>query len=84
MRCAVLLCVMLAGCAPMGERECQTTDWARLGERDGLLGGRPRIDTYAFQCGRHNVRAVEKDYLDGWWIGNAEFGRRTETHESGM
>ena len=65
----------------MSESDCRSADWARLGERDGLAGGRPRIDTYAFQCGRHDVRAAEKDYLDGWWVGNAEFARRAETHE---
>jgi hypothetical protein len=81
MRCSLLLCLALAGCVAMGESECRSADWAGLGERDGLAGTRPRIDTYAYQCGRHNVRADEKDYLNGWWVGNAEYVRRADSHE---
>ena len=79
MRYAVLVCIALAGCAPMTENQCRTTDWAQLGERDGITGNRPRIEVYAYECGRYNLRAAEKDYLDGWWLGNAEFVRRTDS-----
>ena len=77
----LFLCIALGGCAAMSESECRTADWATLGERDGLYGGRPRIEQYAYQCGHHNVRAAEKDYLDGWWVGNAEYVRRADSHE---
>ena len=81
MRRILLLCIALTGCAAMSESDCRSASWAQLGERDGLYGNRPRIDTYAYQCGRHGVNAAEKDYLDGWWIGNAEFARRSDSHE---
>ena len=79
MRYIVLVCIALAGCAAMTENECRTANWAELGERDGITGNRPRIDTYAYQCARYNLRAAEKDYLDGWWVGNAEFVHRADT-----
>ncbi|HYR36129.1 MAG TPA: DUF2799 domain-containing protein [Burkholderiales bacterium] len=81
MRCAILLCLVLAGCAAMSESECRSTDWAQLGERDGISGNRPRIEVYDDQCGRYNLHAGEKDYMDGWWVGNAEFVRRADSHE---
>ena len=71
----------LTGCAAMSESDCRSASWAQLGERDGLYGNRPRIDTYAYQCGRYGVNAAEKDYLEGWWVGNAEFARRSDSHE---
>ena len=36
---------------------------------------------YAYQCGRYQVAAAEKDYLDGWWMGHAEFVRRADSME---
>jgi len=81
MRCGFFLFLVLAGCAPMSENDCRSTSWAQLGERDGLYGNRPRIDTYAHQCARFGLRAAEKDYMDGWWVGNAEFVRRADSHE---
>ena len=81
MRFALALSLVLAGCAGMSESQCRTSNWAQLGERDGLLGGPPRIDVYSYQCGRYNVAAAEKNYLDGWWLGHAEFVRRADSHE---
>jgi hypothetical protein len=77
----LLICMALAGCAPMSESDCRGTNWAQLGERDGIYGNRPRIEVYDYQCGRYNLRAAEKDYMDGWWVGNAEFVRRTDSFE---
>ena len=71
----VLLAV--AGCVNLGESDCRTADWAQIGERDGLMGDRPYVEVYAHQCSRYGVQIAEKDYLDGWWVGNAEFERRT-------
>ena len=73
--------VLAAGCVAMTESECRSADWAQLGERDGISGSRPRIDQYAYQCGQYSVRAAEKDYMDGWWNGNAEFVRRADSME---
>lgn len=78
MRCLIaFLAVTLAGCAGMSADECRVANWHELGERDGLLGmPAPRIDTYAYQCDRHDVRAAREQYLEGWWLGNAEYRRR--------
>jgi hypothetical protein len=81
MRLLLIACLALAGCSNMSQRECASADWARLGERDGLAGTRPWIEVYDHQCGRYNLRAAEKDYMDGWWVGNAEFVRRADSHE---
>ena len=60
----------------MTESECRGTNWAQLGELDGLTGNQPRIDQYAYQCGKYSVVASEKDYMEGWRAGNAEHSRR--------
>ena len=76
-----ILCVLVAGCAGMTENECRGANWASLGERDGIAGNRPRIDQYAYQCGQFRVAAPEKDYMEGWWVGNSEFVRRADSSE---
>jgi hypothetical protein len=61
-RCAILCVLVLAGCAGLSENECRSTDWAQLGERDGISGNRPRIEVYDYQCGRYHLHAAENDY----------------------
>ena len=85
MRASLLAIVLLlVGCAGMSESQCRNTNWAELGERDGLFGGPPRIEVYAYQCGRHNVAAAEQAYLDGWFIGNREYDVRAGSHDGGQ
>jgi hypothetical protein len=81
MRHALLLCLALAGCAGMNQEQCAGANWTQLGERDGLTGTRPWVEQYDYQCSRYNLRAAEKDYMDGWWVGYAEFVRRADSHE---
>ncbi|HTM59777.1 MAG TPA: DUF2799 domain-containing protein [Burkholderiales bacterium] len=76
-----ILLLLAAGCASMSENECRAANWASLGERDGVSGNRPRIDQYAYQCGQFSVAASERDYMEGWWVGNAEFVRRADSFE---
>ena len=76
MRYLIFLCVCLTGCATMDETACRSANWSELGKRDGLTGGGPRIDQYAYQCSRYNVAAAQQAYMDGWWIGNDEYTRR--------
>ena len=78
-----LVAMTLAGCAGMSPNECRVANWYELGERDGLLGGPARIDQYAYQCQQHNVQAAQERYLEGWWMGNAEYRRRTAGTRSG-
>ena len=72
----MLFCAAVTGCVAMDETACRNANWSELGKRDGLTGLPPRIDQYAYQCSQHNVAAAEKDYMDGWWIGNDEHVRR--------
>ena len=54
MRYALLFCVLLiGGCAAMTQSACGSANWYEVGERDGLIGVPPRIDTYAYQCDIH-------------------------------
>jgi hypothetical protein len=74
---AALLGAALAGCAPMTETQCRAiTDWYQQGEQDALMGNRPKIEQYAQQCGVHQVKPAESDYLAGWAAGYSEWNRR--------
>jgi hypothetical protein len=86
MRCALALCLAAAvgGCVQMSENECRSADWTQLGVRDGISGNQPRIEVYAHQCDRYRVRAAEKDYLDGWWLGHAEYVHRADSMQGAM
>jgi hypothetical protein len=72
----------LAGCAGMTPNECRVANWYDLGERDGLAGNPARIETYAYQCERHNANVAREQYMDGWYFGNAEYRHRTAGTES--
>jgi len=72
--------VMLAGCAGP-QLACSSANWQEVGERDGLLGVPPRIETYAYQCQRQNVQVATAAYMDGWWVGNATYRDRTAGSE---
>ena len=78
----VVLILLLGGCAAMTESACRGANWYQLGERDGLIGIPPRIDTYAYQCSRQNLQVSTADYMNGWWIGNATYRDRTAGSES--
>ncbi|HSU76474.1 MAG TPA: DUF2799 domain-containing protein [Burkholderiales bacterium] len=83
MRHALIVSMLLVGgCAGMTQSDCGGANWHELGERDGLIGVPPRIDTYAYQCSRQNVQVSTADYMDGWWIGNATYRDRTAGSES--
>jgi hypothetical protein len=70
--------LLLSACAPMSESACRSANWREMGERDGLGGGPPRIDTYAYQCAQHQVEASQGDYMEGWRVGNALHHDRVE------
>ena len=83
MRRAMFVSILfLGGCSAMTQDACGGANWYEVGERDGLNGIPPRIDTYAYQCSRQNVQVSEADYLNGWWIGNATYRDRTAGSES--
>lgn len=83
MRSAIFVSILLVGgCAGMTQSDCGGSNWHEVGERDGLNGMPPRIETYAYQCSRHNLQVSTADYMDGWWIGNATYRDRTAGSES--
>ena len=83
MRYALLFCVLLiGGCAAMTQSACGSANWYEVGERDGLIGVPPRIDTYAYQCSKQQVQVSAADYMNGWWTGNATYRDRTAGSES--
>lgn len=80
---AVLLGVLLAGCAAMSDNECRSATWYEIGERDALVYGlRPQIDLYAEQCRRHGVEVSENGYLAGWFYGERERALRMSGAEA--
>jgi hypothetical protein len=81
-RCAIFVSMLLVGGCAMTQSECSSAKWNEVGERDGLNGIPPRIDTYAYQCPRQNVQVSEADYMNGWWLGNATYRDRTAGSES--
>jgi len=66
----------LCGCSTMTPSACAGANWYQLGERDGLGGGPPRIEVYAYQCSKHQIEIPAADYLEGWWVGNATYHDR--------
>ena len=78
MRIALLLCVLVAGCATaVSEKDCRSGEWYSLGERDALAGIQPQIDTYAKECAQYAVKPRESDYMAGWQLGYSEYQLRT-------
>lgn len=67
----LMICALLCGCAAMSESECRSANWFLIGKRDALMGVRPQLDNYARQCA--GFTAFEKEYLEGWQLGNWEF-----------
>ncbi len=71
-----IVCLVLAGCAPMSEAECRAGNWYALGEQEGLMGLRPRIDLYNATCPRYSVTPSEPAYMAGWAAGASEYNTR--------
>ena len=78
---SVAVSLLTACAAPMTAQECSSTDWYRLGYRDGdVYGVQAQIDQYAEQC---RAAAVDrKAYMAGWSDGYADFRGRVEKTES--
>jgi len=78
MRIALVLCLLVGGCATaVSEKECRTSDWYGLGEREALAGQQPQIERYARGCDQYAVKPSESDYMAGWQLGYSEYQLRT-------
>ncbi len=72
MRLLLVACALaLSGCVTLSAEDCRTTDWYRLGDRDGVSGSQSLIDEYTQQCGTHGVKPDRARYLEGWRDGAA-------------
>lgn len=58
--------LIAAGCTTLSPQECASTDWYRLGERDGFTGGLPQIEKYSQQCAAGGARADATRYQQGF------------------
>jgi hypothetical protein len=77
MRTLALISLLLAGCAsPLTESQCRGSNWYDRGYQDAMMGLRPGIDLYAYQCGTYQVQVPEQQYMDGWKIGYSEWNVR--------
>ena len=66
-------CALLAGCANFTPEQCRSANWYSLGEQDALIYGlQPQINHIAYQCQKVGVQVPEKDYMDGWIVGERE------------
>ena len=66
--------VLLAGCAAMSEKECQTADWRDQGMKDALNGyDRARLVDVREACAKAGVLPSEALYFDGWNRGIRQF-----------
>jgi hypothetical protein len=69
--------LVLAGCVALDAAQCRAINWREVGERDGLLGNQPGIETYTAQCEAHGVRPDAARYLEGWRVGYNAYEDRT-------
>jgi hypothetical protein len=60
-RYAAVLCALLAGCASLNETQCRSTDWYQQGEKDQLMGNRPKIALYAIQYAGYQLQPTKKN-----------------------
>jgi hypothetical protein len=61
--------LVVAACTTLSPQECASTDWYRLGERDGFTGGPPQIARYSAQCSAGGARADAARYENGYQDG---------------
>jgi hypothetical protein len=69
----VLAGALASGCANFTPEQCRSANWYSLGEQDALLYGlQPQINHMAYQCQKVGVQVPEKDYMNGWIVGDRE------------
>jgi hypothetical protein len=72
MRLLLVACALaLSGCVTLSAEDCRTTDWYRLGDRDGVSGSQSLIDKYTQECAVHGAKVDQARYLEGWRDGVA-------------
>ena len=61
----------LSGCVTLSAEDCRSTDWYKLGDRDGVSGSQLLLDKYTQQCAAHGAKVNDARYLEGWRDGVA-------------
>lgn len=77
MRLAVLLPLLVAGCAlfPLEEADCKGVNWEQRGYADGYGGHPQQYLRLARECPRYGVQVPEADYFKGYNAGYDEWYR---------
>jgi hypothetical protein len=58
----ILIAAVLAGCAGVGSKDCETA-WRDLGQRDGRLNAGSQAERYGARCGKPvDAAAYEEGY----------------------
>lgn len=71
---ALILFLVLAGCATMNQSECLNADWNMIGMEDGSKGrSLSYIGNHRKACADYNVRPDMAAYEDGYAAGIREF-----------
>ena len=86
-----ILCLGLASCSTMSQKECQVANWRDIGQTDGLAGKNLTFfNERRSDCAEANVQVDQKAYLSGreqglktyCQLGNAaQVGLRGEVYE---
>lgn len=81
---AVLIVLLLSGCASMDKNECLTVDWRTIGFEDGAAGySGDRIARHRKACARHGVSPDLALYQSGRDEGLREFCRPANGYRIG-
>lgn len=71
---ALVVTLLVAGCAAMSEEECRHADWHEQGARDALAGHRvSRVDALREACAKAGVAPDPAQYRAGWSQGIRQF-----------
>lgn len=77
-KATLLIAVMaLSGCAAMSIEECQTANWASVGERDGQNGRSNRIASYYKSCEKAGLVPNQRLYEQGYQKGLVNYCQPT-------
>ncbi|HXH64231.1 MAG TPA: DUF2799 domain-containing protein, partial [Mariprofundaceae bacterium] len=61
---------LLAGCATMSKKECETADWRSLGYSDGARGiYYSNLEKRRDSCSKYNIVPDDSAYMNGWGEG---------------
>ena len=69
--------ILLNGCATLSPAECQTANWDRIGEQDGVLGKQSQIAQHYKACTKVNILPNQQLYESGYQKGLKSYCQAT-------